>query len=107
MSLGRDAGLGTFVHRNDPALTAYVIDNAIEILGSERLMFGSNFPIEKAVDRPCRTDPRASRCRGKARRAPRGEHLLEHRGTNLADLIGRGAIGTIRMRFPGRRRGGA
>ncbi|TIU24762.1 MAG: amidohydrolase, partial [Mesorhizobium sp.] len=41
------SGLGTFVHRNDPGLIAYIIHNAIEILGSDRLMFGSNFPIEK------------------------------------------------------------
>jgi L-fuconolactonase len=41
------SGLGTFVHRNDPEVIGTVVDNAIEILGSERLMFGSNFPIEK------------------------------------------------------------
>jgi len=41
------SGLGTFVHRNDPALIAAIMDNAIEILGSDRLMFGSNFPVEK------------------------------------------------------------
>ncbi|MCF3640416.1 amidohydrolase family protein [Rhizobium sp. TRM95111] len=41
------SGLGTFIHRNDPALIALIVDNAVEILGSNRLMFGSNFPIEK------------------------------------------------------------
>lgn len=41
------SGLGTFEHRNDPVLIAMVYDTAIEILGSGRLMFGSNFPIEK------------------------------------------------------------
>ncbi|MBX9457871.1 MAG: amidohydrolase [Rhizobium sp.] len=41
------SGLGTFGHRNDPALIALVVDGAIEILGSDRLTFGSNFPIEK------------------------------------------------------------
>jgi L-fuconolactonase len=41
------SGLGTFVHRNDPEVIGAVVDNAIDILGSERLMFGSNFPIEK------------------------------------------------------------
>jgi predicted TIM-barrel fold metal-dependent hydrolase len=41
------SGLGTFVHRNDPVLIAYIMDNAIEILGSDHLMFGSNFPVEK------------------------------------------------------------
>ncbi|WP_246671471.1 amidohydrolase family protein [Mesorhizobium sp. B2-4-12] len=28
-------------------LIAYIVDNAIDILGSDHLMFGSNFPIEK------------------------------------------------------------
>jgi L-fuconolactonase len=41
------SGLGTFVHRNDPALIAFIVDRAVAILGSSRLMFGSNFPIEK------------------------------------------------------------
>ncbi|MGE0500666.1 MAG: amidohydrolase [Rhizobiaceae bacterium] len=41
------SGLGTFVHMNDPGLVALIHDAAIDILGSERLMFGSNFPIEK------------------------------------------------------------
>lgn len=41
------SGLGTFVHRNDPALISLIVDGAIEILGSHRLTFGSNFPIEK------------------------------------------------------------
>jgi L-fuconolactonase len=41
------SGLGTFVHRNDPEVIGVVVDNAVEILGSDRLMFGSNFPIEK------------------------------------------------------------
>jgi L-fuconolactonase len=41
------SAFGTFVHRNDPALISYIVDNAISIFGSERLMFGSNFPIEK------------------------------------------------------------
>ena len=41
------SGLGTFVHRNDPALISLIVDGGMEILGSGRLMFGSNFPIEK------------------------------------------------------------
>lgn len=41
------SGLGTFVHCNDPALIALIVDGGMEILGSGRLMFGSNFPIEK------------------------------------------------------------
>lgn len=41
------SGLGTFVHRNDPQLISLIVDGGMEILGSDRLMFGSNFPIEK------------------------------------------------------------
>lgn len=41
------SGLGTFVHRNDPDLIAFIVARANAILGSQRLMFGSNFPIEK------------------------------------------------------------
>ena len=41
------SGLGTFEHRNDPALIAMIYAAVIEILCSDRLMFGSNFPIEK------------------------------------------------------------
>lgn len=41
------SGLGTFGHRNDPALISLIVDGGIEILGGERLTFGSNFPIEK------------------------------------------------------------
>ena len=39
-------GLGTSVHRNDPAPIALVVERAIAILGTDRLMFGSNLPIE-------------------------------------------------------------
>jgi L-fuconolactonase len=41
------SGLGTFGHRNDPALISLIVDGGMEILGSDRLTFGSNFPIEK------------------------------------------------------------
>lgn len=41
------SGLGTFGHRNDPALISLIVDGGVEILGSDRLTFGSNFPIEK------------------------------------------------------------
>jgi L-fuconolactonase len=41
------SGLGTFSHKNDPLFIAYVVREAISILGSEHLAFGSNFPIEK------------------------------------------------------------
>lgn len=40
------SGLGTFAHRNDPDFIALVIDTALDRLGADRLMFGSNFPIE-------------------------------------------------------------
>ena len=41
------SGLGTFVHRNDPAHVADVVAETVAIFGAERCLFGSNFPIEK------------------------------------------------------------
>ncbi len=40
------SGQGTFVHRVDPALIAEVTRTVLDTFGSERAMFGSNFPIE-------------------------------------------------------------
>ena len=41
------SGLGTFIHRNDPAHIAMVIAETLALFGPERCMFGSNFPVEK------------------------------------------------------------
>jgi predicted TIM-barrel fold metal-dependent hydrolase len=41
------SGLGTFIHRNDPAHIADVVAETVALFGGERCMFGSNFPIEK------------------------------------------------------------
>jgi len=41
------SGLGTFIQRNDPQHIADVIHETVAIFGSERCLFGSNFPIEK------------------------------------------------------------
>ena len=41
------SGLGTFLHRNDPAHVAGVVDETVAIFGADRCLFGSNFPIEK------------------------------------------------------------
>jgi len=41
------SGLGTFIHRNDPAHIAAVVADTVAIFGAERCLFGSNFPIEK------------------------------------------------------------
>ena len=41
------SGLGTFLHRNDPPHIAGVIAETVGMFGSERCLFGSNFPIEK------------------------------------------------------------
>jgi predicted TIM-barrel fold metal-dependent hydrolase len=40
------SGQGTFVHRVDPELIADVTRVVLDSFGSERAMFGSNFPIE-------------------------------------------------------------
>ena len=41
------SGLGTFIHRNDPAHIAAIIADTVAIFGPDRCLFGSNFPIEK------------------------------------------------------------
>jgi predicted TIM-barrel fold metal-dependent hydrolase len=41
------SGLGTFIHRNDPAHIADVVEETVAMFGSLRCLFGSNFPIEK------------------------------------------------------------
>jgi predicted TIM-barrel fold metal-dependent hydrolase len=40
------SGIGTFVHCVDESLIALVAKTTVELFGSERCMFGSNFPIE-------------------------------------------------------------
>jgi predicted TIM-barrel fold metal-dependent hydrolase len=41
------SGLGTFIQRNDPSHIADIIHETVSIFGSDRCLFGSNFPIEK------------------------------------------------------------
>ena len=41
------SGLGTFIHRNDPAHISEIVADAVAIFGADRCLFGSNFPIEK------------------------------------------------------------
>lgn len=41
------SGLGTFIHRNDPAHIEDVALQTVELFGADRCLFGSNFPIEK------------------------------------------------------------
>ena len=41
------SGLGTFIHRNDPAHIREIVHETIAIFGAHRCLFGSNFPIEK------------------------------------------------------------
>ena len=41
------SGLGTFIHRNDPAHVADIVGQSVAIFGPDRCLFGSNFPIEK------------------------------------------------------------
>ncbi|HET7092997.1 MAG TPA: amidohydrolase family protein [Thermomicrobiales bacterium] len=41
------SGQGTFSHRVDPTFIADVVHACLTLFGSERCMFGSNFPVEK------------------------------------------------------------
>lgn len=40
------SGLGTFIHRNDPAHIARICRETIALFGPSRCLYGSNFPIE-------------------------------------------------------------
>lgn len=41
------SGLGTFIHRNDPAHVERILHDTVALFGADRCLFGSNFPIEK------------------------------------------------------------
>lgn len=41
------SGLGTFLHRNAPEHIADMVHQAVTMFGSDRCLFGSNYPIEK------------------------------------------------------------
>ena len=41
------SGFGTFLHRNDPAFIAGQVGETVALFGSDRCLYGSNFPIEK------------------------------------------------------------
>ena len=41
------SAFGTFIHRNDPAHIARLVQETVAIFGADRCLFGSNFPVEK------------------------------------------------------------
>ena len=41
------SGLGTFIHRNDPAHVEDVALQTIELFGADRCLFGSNYPVDR------------------------------------------------------------
>jgi predicted TIM-barrel fold metal-dependent hydrolase len=41
------SGLGTFLHRVDPAHIAWIYAETLALFGHARCLWGSNFPIEK------------------------------------------------------------
>src|SRR4029079_5128941 len=45
--VSKTSALGTFIHRNDPAHIAAIVRETVGMFGSQRCLFGSNFPIEK------------------------------------------------------------
>lgn len=45
------SGLGTFVHACRADVMAPVICETVAIFGADRCLYGSNFPIEKTLDR--------------------------------------------------------
>jgi predicted TIM-barrel fold metal-dependent hydrolase len=43
------SGLGTFIHRNDPAHVADVLTETVAIFGADRCLFASNYPVDSLV----------------------------------------------------------
>jgi predicted TIM-barrel fold metal-dependent hydrolase len=41
------SALGTFIHRNDPAHIATIVHDTVALFGANRILYGSNFPVEK------------------------------------------------------------
>ena len=41
------SGLGTFLHKNSPNFISDILGQCLELFGSHRCIYGSNFPIEK------------------------------------------------------------
>jgi predicted TIM-barrel fold metal-dependent hydrolase len=41
------SAFGTFIHKNDPEHIAEIVRETVDLFGSDRCLFGSNFPIEK------------------------------------------------------------
>jgi predicted TIM-barrel fold metal-dependent hydrolase len=41
------SGLGTFVHQVDAGLIGFIVGETLERFGSQRCMYGGNFPVEK------------------------------------------------------------
>ena len=41
------SAFGTFIHRNDPVHIAGILRDTVAVFGTDRCLFGSNFPIEK------------------------------------------------------------
>jgi predicted TIM-barrel fold metal-dependent hydrolase len=41
------SALGTFIHRNDPAHIATIVHDTVALFGANRVLYGSNFPVEK------------------------------------------------------------
>jgi predicted TIM-barrel fold metal-dependent hydrolase len=41
------SGFGTFIHRNDPAHIAWIMRETVGLFGTNRCLWGSNYPIEK------------------------------------------------------------
>jgi len=41
------SAFGTFIHRNDHAHVAWMVEETVKLFGARRCLYGSNFPIEK------------------------------------------------------------
>ena len=83
------SGLGTFIHRNDPAHISDVALQTVELFGAQRCLFGSNFPIEKLWTELRRSRRRASHCDRLAAGARSAGDPRRHRDARLQALNSR------------------
>ena len=80
------SGLGTFIHRNDPAHIADIVLQTVEMFGARALPVRQQFPDREAVDELCRSRRRASRRGRLAAGADQQAILARHRDARLPTL---------------------
>jgi len=76
-------GSAPSLNRNDPAHVAGILTESVAIFGTDRCLYGSNFPIEKSVDQLSRSRRGLSRRRQIKPASPR-RHPARHGDAGLS-----------------------